>query len=42
MNTKTFAAFVGPSIFLMLLFIAAPLVSDEFESNVDLEVGASV
>ena len=27
MNTKTFAAFVGPSIFLMLLFIAAPLVS---------------
>jgi multiple sugar transport system permease protein len=27
MRFKTFAAFVGPSIFLMLLFIAAPLVS---------------
>ncbi len=27
MKFKTFAAFVGPSIFLMLLFIAAPLVS---------------
>ena len=27
MNFKTFAAFVGPSIFLMLLFIAFPLVS---------------
>ena len=27
MNAKTFAAFVGPSIFLMLLFIAAPLIS---------------
>lgn len=27
MNFKTFAAFVGPSIFMMFLFIAAPLVS---------------
>ncbi len=27
MKFKTFAAFVGPSIFLMLLFIAAPLAS---------------
>ena len=27
MKTKTFIAFVGPSVFLMLLFIAAPLVS---------------
>ncbi|NNF70767.1 MAG: sugar ABC transporter permease [Rhodobacteraceae bacterium] len=27
MKFRTFAAFVGPSIFLMLLFIAAPLVS---------------
>ncbi|WP_282063220.1 carbohydrate ABC transporter permease [Roseobacter litoralis] len=27
MKFKTFAAFVGPSIFMMLLFIAAPLVS---------------
>ena len=27
MNTKTFAAFVGPSIFMMVLFIAFPLVS---------------
>ena len=27
MNTRTFIAFVGPSVFLMLLFIAAPLVS---------------
>jgi len=27
MKFKTFAAFVGPSLFLMLLFIAAPLVS---------------
>lgn len=27
MNLKTFASFVGPSIFLMLLFIAFPLVS---------------
>ncbi len=27
MKFKTFAAFVGPSVFLMLLFIAAPLIS---------------
>jgi multiple sugar transport system permease protein len=27
MKFKTFAAFVGPSVFMMLLFIAAPLVS---------------
>ncbi|MEM7044694.1 MAG: sugar ABC transporter permease [Pseudomonadota bacterium] len=27
MKFKTFAAFVGPSLFLMLLFIAAPLIS---------------
>lgn len=27
MKFKTFAAFVGPSIFLMVLFIAAPLIS---------------
>jgi multiple sugar transport system permease protein len=27
MKFKTFAAFVGPSIFMMMLFIAAPLVS---------------
>lgn len=27
MNFKTFAAFVGPSVFMMLLFIAFPLVS---------------
>ena len=27
MKFKTFAAFVGPSVFLMLLFIAAPLVT---------------
>ncbi len=27
MKFKTFAAFVGPSIFLMLVFIAAPLIS---------------
>lgn len=27
MRRKTFAAFVGPSLFLMLLFIAAPLIS---------------
>ncbi len=27
MKVKTFAAFVGPSVFMMLLFIAAPLVS---------------
>jgi multiple sugar transport system permease protein len=27
MNARTFAAFVGPSIFMMLLFIAFPLVS---------------
>lgn len=27
MKFKTFAAFVGPSLFMMLLFIAAPLVS---------------
>ncbi len=27
MKTRTFLAFVGPSVFLMLLFIAAPLVS---------------
>jgi multiple sugar transport system permease protein len=26
MNSKTFAAFVGPSVFMMLLFIAAPLI----------------
>ena len=27
MNFRTFAAFVGPSVFMMLLFIAFPLVS---------------
>ena len=27
MKFKTFAAFVGPSVFMMLLFIAAPLIS---------------
>jgi len=27
MKFKTFAAFVGPSVFLMILFIAAPLIS---------------
>ena len=27
MKFKTFAMFVGPSVFLMLLFIAAPLIS---------------
>ena len=27
MKFKTFAAFIGPSVFMMLLFIAAPLVS---------------
>ncbi len=32
MKFKTFAAFVGPSLFLMLLFIAAPLVSVFIES----------
>ncbi|WP_411958572.1 carbohydrate ABC transporter permease [Paracoccus homiensis] len=27
MNSRTFAAFVGPSVFMMLLFIAFPLIS---------------
>lgn len=27
MKFKTFAAFVGPSLFSMFLFIAAPLIS---------------
>ena len=27
MKPKVFAMFVGPSVFLMLLFIAAPLIS---------------
>ncbi|MDX1742752.1 MAG: sugar ABC transporter permease, partial [Ruegeria sp.] len=27
MNFRTFAAFVGPSVFMMLLFIAYPLIS---------------
>lgn len=32
MKTRTFIAFVGPSLFLMLLFIAAPLVSVFWQS----------
>ncbi|MBD3664255.1 carbohydrate ABC transporter permease [Sulfitobacter aestuariivivens] len=32
MNKKTFAAFVGPSVFMMFIFIALPLVSVFFES----------
>ena len=32
MKFKTFAVFVGPSVFLMFLFIAAPLVSVLWQS----------
>ena len=32
MKFRTFAAFVGPSIFMMLLFIAAPLIGVFFQS----------
>ena len=32
MKFKTFAVFVGPSLFLMLLFIAAPLISVSLQS----------
>ena len=40
MKFKTFAAFVGPSIFMMLLFIAAPLVSvfiQSFQETITLQ-----
>ena len=39
MNFKTFAAFVGPSVFMMILFIALPLVSvfmESFKNTYDL------
>ena len=32
MRARTFWAFVGPSVFLMLLFIAAPLASVVIQS----------
>jgi multiple sugar transport system permease protein len=39
MNFKTFAAFVGPSVFMMILFIALPLMSvfmESFKNTYDL------
>ncbi|MEK9563419.1 MAG: sugar ABC transporter permease, partial [Deltaproteobacteria bacterium] len=32
MKNRTFLAFVGPSLFLMLLFIAGPLLSVVWQS----------
>ena len=44
MKSKTFLMFVGPSVFMMVLFIAAPLIelalSSPFERVLDLGVGS--